>query len=346
MLAATSAAMADPEPRCQQGLDFAAKGDLPRASLYLESCKAEALDEDTASKVRKTKADVAHKLDASKLSAMSIVTTPEGLVAETTAMPGERFTTPATIWTKAGEYTINIAADTATLDAGKGMTTTAALDPFSRRTVILNVPVKAPPKDGTVDFEDDPAEQNAHKGSPPAIKHPTLLPKKYIKPGAPSGPQLDDPFALSQDGSYDWHLGARVGGGMYLQDASTTGAALSVSAVAWRSLGGPVALATRLGWSHRDVDALGLDAGVAFRLAGTSAFVLSASAALHGEVRLQEELAMEPVSRVGVGAAGSLDLAFLSLPLVIGLRAEPSFTELVPGVRAHGLLLELGYDWR
>jgi hypothetical protein len=271
---ASSVALADPEPRCQQGLDFAARGDLPRASLYLESCNTDSLDEEAAAKVRKTKADVAHKLDASKLSAMSIVTTPGGLVAETDAMPGERFTTPATIWTKGGDYTINIAADAATLDAGKGLTTSTSLDPFSRRTVILNVPIQAPPKDGKVDFEDDPSEQAAHEGPPPAVKHDTMLPKKYRKPGAPSGPQLDDPFALSQDGSYDWHLGARAGGGMYVHDASNTGAALSVSALAWRSLGGPVALATRLGWSHRDVDALGLYAGVALRLAGTSSFVL------------------------------------------------------------------------
>ena len=340
-------AAADGPDRCTQGMAYAAKQDLPRAALYLESCNTDAVDADTARTIARTRAEVAHKLDASKLSAMSIVTTPEGLVAETDAMPGERFTTPATIWTKTGEYKVNVATDAATLDAGKGMTTTATLDAFSRRTVLINAPIKkSTPKDGKVDFNDDPNEQAAHTGPPPKVKHGTMLPKKYIQPGEPSGPQLDDPFAIRDDGSLAWHLGARVGGGIYLRDASDTGAAVSVSALAMRSLGGPVALTARVGWSHRQIDAIGLDAGVAFRLAGTSSFVLSAGAALRGEVRVQSELAMEPVSRVGLGGAASLDLALLSVPLVVGLRAEPSFTELVPGVRAHGLLLELGYDWR
>jgi hypothetical protein len=83
---ASSTAWAD---RCEDGKAFAAKGDLPRAALYLESC-----DGDYA----KLKADVAHKLDATKLSAMTIVTTPSGLEATTNALPGETFTTPATIW--------------------------------------------------------------------------------------------------------------------------------------------------------------------------------------------------------------------------------------------------------
>jgi hypothetical protein len=343
----STAASADAPDRCTQGLAFAAKQDLPRASLYLESCNTDALDADTARAIRTTKADVAHKLDASKLSAMTIITTPDGLVAETEAMPGERFTTPATIWAKAGDYKVNVALDAATLDAGKGMTTTATLDAFSRRTVLINIPVnKAAPKDGNVDFNDDPNAQAAHSGPPPAIKHTTILPKKYLQPGTPSGPQLDDPFALHDDGSLAWHLGARVGGGFYLRNGSNAGPALAVSALAMRSLGGPVALTARVGWSHREIDAIGLDAGVAFRLAGTSAFVLSAGAALHGEVRVQDELAMQAVSRVGLGGAASLDLSLLSVPIVVGLRLEPSFTELVPGVRAHGLLLELGYDWR
>jgi hypothetical protein len=347
LAAGSTAAFADAPDRCTQGMQLAATHDLPRAALYLESCNTDALDADTARTVRKTKADVAHKLDASKLSAMSIVTTPDGLVAETDAMPGERFTTPATIWAKAGDYKVNVAADAATLDAGKGITTTATLDAFSRRTVLINVPVKkAAPKDGKVDFNDDPNAQAAHSGPPPPIKHVTILPKKYLHPGAPSGPQLDDPFAYRDDGSLAWHLGARIGGGIYLRDASDTGPALAVSALAMRTLGGPVALTARVGWSHREIDSIGLDAGVAFRLAGTSSFVLSAGAALHGEVRVQDELAMQAVSRVGLGGAASLDLSLLSVPIVVGLRFEPSFTELVPGVRAHGLLVEVGYDWR
>lgn len=346
-LAVSSTAFADAPERCTQGLDYAAKADLPRASLYLESCNTDALDADTARNVARTKADVAHKLDASKLSAMSIVTTPEGLVAETDAMPGERFTTPATIWTKAGDYKVNVAIDGATLDAGKGMTTTATLDPFSRRMVLINVPTKkAAPKDGKVDFNDDPNAQAAHSGPPPKVQHGTMLPKKYIQPSAPSGPQLDDPFALQDDGRTAWRIGARFATGVYMHEGTSTGPAFAVAGHAERMLDGPVTLATRLAWAHRDVDAIGLDAGVGFRVLSTDVLVLTVGAALHGEVRLQDTLAMQPVSRVGIGGAASIDMSLLTVPLALGLRAEPGFTELVPGARAHGLLLEVGYDWR
>lgn len=346
-LAVSQAAFADAPDRCTQGMDYAAKQDLPRASLYLESCNTDALDADMARTIRKTKADVAHKLDASKLSAMSIVTTPDGLVAETDAMPGERFTTPATIWAKSGDYKVNVAADAATLDAGKGMTTTATLDAFSRRTVLINVPIKkSTPKDGKVDFTDDPNEQAAHSGPPPKVVHGTMLPKRYIHPGAPSGPQLDDPFALRDDGRTAWRFGARLATGLYMHDGASAGPAFAVAGHAERMLDGPVTLATRMSWAHRDVDSIGLDAGVGFRVLATDVLVLTLGAALHGEVRVQDQLAMQPVSRVGLGGAASIDLSLLTVPLALGLRAEPGFTELVPGARAHGLLLEVGYDWR
>lgn len=350
VLAAASPAHAD---RCEQGLALAESKDskdLPRASLYLESCKTDALSPELADKVSRARAAVAHALDNSKLSALSIVTTPEGLVAETDALPGERFTTPATIWAKAGDYTVSVALDDTALDAGKGMTTTASLDAFSRRTVILNVPVKkATPKDGKVDFNDETPEQTAHKGPPPAVKHGTMMPKKYLRSGGPSGPLLDDPFATRGDGRVAWRLGARIGGGMFVHGGdggAARGAAFTVAGIAARPLDGPLSLATRLSFAHRDVDAIGLDVGLGVRLAHSRSLVLTASGALRGEVRVQDELAMQPVSRVGVGAAAELELALLSLPLTVGLRVEPSFTELLPGARNHSMLLEVGYDWR
>ena len=42
--------------------------------------------------------DVKHRLDASRLASLDVLTEPEGLTAEIDALPGESFTTPATIW--------------------------------------------------------------------------------------------------------------------------------------------------------------------------------------------------------------------------------------------------------
>lgn len=348
VLAATTVASAEPTAeRCDRGLAHAATGDLPRAALYLDGCDALELDPAKAAEIARTRASVAHKLDASKLSAMSIVTTPAGMLAETDAMPGERFTTPATIWTKAGDYKINFAPDAATLDAGKGMSTSASLDPFSRRTVLINVPKdrQAAPRDGKVDFGEEPEEQTSHTGPPPAQKFGSILPKKYRKPtGESAQPQLEDPLAR-KDSHVAWRLGARFGGGLVMHDASDASASFSVAALATRPLAGPVSLTTRLGWSHRTIDAVALEVGFGVRLAATSSLVLSAGAGIRGEVRMQDHLAMEGVARVGIGGAVGLDLALLDVPVAIGLRFEPGFTEVTPGVRAHAVMLELGYNW-
>jgi len=137
-------------------------------------------------------------------------------------------------------------------------------------------------------------------------------------------------------------LGAGIGGGIPLDGE----AAISVAALAQRPLAGPLSLAARAGWTHRRIDAATVELGVGVQLAATPSLVLTAGGALRGEVRVQDHLAMEDVARVGVGGAASLDLAILSIPLAIGLRIEPAFTELAPGTRAHAALLELGYDWR
>ncbi len=349
LLAATSVASAAPSPeRCQRGLDLAAKNDLPRAALYLEGCDTlDSVEPAKAAEIARTRASVAHKLDASKLSAMSVVTNPAGMLAETDAMPGERFTTPATIWTKTGDYKINFAPDAATLDAGQGLTTTASLDPFSRRTVIIDVPKanQAAPKDGKVDFREEADEQAIHTGPPPAQKFGSILPKKYRKPTGESGqPQLDDPLAL-QASHVAWHLGARFGGGLVMRDASSAAASFSIAALAMRSLAGPVSLTTRLGWNHRSVDSAALEVGFHVRLASTSSITLSATAGLRGEVRVQTHLAMDEVARVGIGGALGLDLGLIGIPVAIGFRFEPGLTELTPGIRAHGFMIELGYTW-
>ncbi|NVB80685.1 MAG: hypothetical protein HOV81_19980 [Kofleriaceae bacterium] len=342
-----SAAHADPATdRCAAGLEFAKKGDLPRAALYLDGCTELALPADLADEVGKASADVMKKLRASELSALSISTTPSGLIGQTDALPGETFTTPATIWTRAGTYNVVVAADAAALAAGKGVSSVAKVEPHSRGGVIINAATKEPTtKDGVVDFTEDTPEQSAHEGPPPAVKLPRVMPKKYLGPVGPAGPQLDDPFATrASDAQIRWRLGARFSAGMI--DQGKAGVGFGVAGLAARPLDGPAFLAARLDWSHRDVDTIGINAGVAVKLVETTGAVLLAGAALRGEVRIQDTLAMQPVSRAGIGGAVDLDLAILSIPVAVGLRFEQGFSELVPGTRDRALLVEVGYDWR
>jgi hypothetical protein len=325
MLAAATAHADD--ARCKTGIELAKKAELPRAALYLDAC-----DDDEGIRVRNS---VVHKLEATKLSHVTITSLPEGAVGETDAMPGEQFTTPATIWVKAGTYKITVG----------GQTVEKMVEPHSRTTVIINVPPppKAP-KTGVVSFEDDPEK---HDGPPPAVKHGTMVPKKYLKRSAPTGEQIDDPFALrDSDAIIHWRLGARFAAGIADRDNAAAGASFGLGVLAARPLAGPTMLATRLDWSHRDFDTIGANVGVSFLALQRSAFVLSAGAALRGEVHLQDTLDTMEVNRAGVGAAVDVEVALLSLPVAFGVRGEHGFTELMPGVRNRALLVELGYDWR
>lgn len=316
-------ATAHADDRCQTGIELAKGKDLARAALYLDSCT-----DDEGLRIRN---DVTHKLEATQLSHVTVTSLPDGIEGETDAMPGEKFTTPATIWAKAGTYKITVG----------GQTVEKVLEPHSRTTVIINVPPPPKPaKNGVVSFEEEPEQ---HKGTPAAVKHGTMMPKKYLGPSTPSGEQLDDPFALS-DAVINWRLGLRVASGVI--DQGNAGVGFGIAAVAARPLDGPVMLATRLDWSHREVDTIAANVGVAYLALVRPSFVLSAGVAMRGEVHLQDKLAMMEVNRAGIGAAADLDLAILSVPLAFGLRGEQSFTELVPGVRDRAVLFEVGYDWR
>ena len=315
------------DDRCDKGIAFAQQGDLPRAALYLDGCTDEAATDAAA--------QVATKIRASDLAALSISTTPDGLTGETDALPGETFTTPATIYAKAGTYTVTV----------QGLSQTIKLDKRSRGTVIIDARKKTQaPKDGKIDFREETPEQTAHVGPPPDQKHPSLLSNKYRGiPDAPSGPEIEDPLAY-HDANLAWRFGLRLGGGVVTQ--GTSGLGMSVAALASRPLDGPVFLAARLDWNHRTLDTIGLNAGASVKLAQTSSIVLSAGAALRGEVHVQDTLAMEPVSRATLGGAADLDLAVLPIPLALGLRYEQGFTELVPGSRYRAVLLQPWYAWR
>lgn len=329
VLLAAAAAHADAdEARCQKGIELAKARDLPRAALYLDSCT-----DDEGIRVRN---QVAHQLEGTQLSHVTITSMPAGQVGEIDALPGEQFTTPATVWVKAGTYKITVA----------GQTVEKTVEPHSRTTVIIDVPA-APkaPKTGVVDFGEEPEQ---HAGPPPAVKHGSMMPKKYLGAGGrPTGEQLDDPFARPGGStSVPWRLGLRATGGVAHRTGADAHASIGLALLASRALAGPVRLAARLDWSHRAIDTLGANVGFAAIALRRPAFVLSAGAVLRGEVHVQDRLDAMEVNRAGMGVAVDVDLALLRLPLAFGLRGEHGLTELMDGVRGRALLVEVGYDWR
>jgi len=326
-LVLAAAATAHADDRCATGIELAKQANqLPRAALYLESCT-----DDDGVRVRNS---VTHKLEATQLSHVTVISMPEGVEGEIDAMPGEKFTTPATIWAKAGTYRITVG----------GQTVEKVVEPHSRTTVIINVPPPPKPaKNGSVSFEEEPEQ---HQGTPAAVKHGTMLPKRYSKPGAPTGEQIDDPLPLRSDATLAWRLGVRATGGIADRTNASIAPSVGLAVLAARPLDGPVMLATRLDYAHRTLDTIGLEVGFAYAALQRPSFVLSASAALRGEVRVQSKLDVMEVNRAGIAGAAGLDLAVLSLPLAFGARVEQGFSELMPGVRDRAYLLEVGYDWR
>ena len=299
--------------RCADGIEAAKKGDLARASLYLENCTDEAAADAAA--------DVAKKLRASNLSALSISSTPDALEGETDALPGEKFTTPATIWTKAGTYKVTVG----------GFSQQVTVGPRTRTPVIINAIVKKnDPKDGKVDFTEDTPEQSAHSGPPPAVKHGSMLSKKYRGAAAldPSETgNLEDPFAYHAS-NVAWRLGARAGG-----DWTSDGLGAHVAVMAARPIAGPVSLSARLDFAHAAIDTIGLNAGALY---GDR---VRAGLAMRGEIRMQDTLRMQPVSRAAIGLAANVDVLLSSF--VVGARFEQGLSE----SRDRALLIEAGYNF-
>lgn len=312
--------------RCRRGIELAARRDLARAALYLESCT-----DDDGVRVRN---EVAHALEATQLSHITITSVPAGQVGETDALPGERFTTPATIWAKAGTYRITVG----------GRTVEKVLEPHSRTTVIVDVPAPPKPaKSGVVDFGEEP---ETHDGPPPAVKHGTMLPKRYRGPSEAAGEPIDDPFAVRAGAvRAAWQLGLRASGGLADRSGAQATASIGVAAVAAHPLAGPLVMAARLDYTHRELDTIGVESGVAASVLARRTFALSAGAALRGEVHVQDTLDAMEVNRAGLAAAAGVDVALRAVPVTFGVRAEQGITELTAGTRGRALLVELGYAW-
>jgi hypothetical protein len=311
----TAPAIADPD-RCAKGLELA-KTDLPRAALYLEGC--------TGDDAERATADVATKLRASQLSALSVVSdTP--VPFETDAMPGEHLTAPATIWAKAGTYKIR----------ANGVESSTVLPAHTRATVFLAPPPKPapPPKQGNVTFNDEPTDPPV-VGPPPAQKHKSLLPCRYDGCDTHDGEQLVDPLAERGEELQPTPPELRIGARLGVAGSEKIAPSFAIAAHwSW--------LALRFDGSPRERDRatftdVGFSAGISHVVFAPDAAWISAGVALRGDARASAPMGM---SSVGLGANAELELALRSLPATVGARYEQGFGG------EHAVIVELGFDWR
>jgi hypothetical protein len=321
--------------RCADGLAFAKQGDLPRAALYLDGCDGP------------DAADVQHELGESNLSSITISTSPSGLPVETTAMPGEKLTSPVTIWAKAGTYDVKVLRDDVVY------TQTVTLEPHSRVPVVImaSAPRATAPHTQVADFSDENAAEPAASGPPPEQKHPSLLPCKFSNSCTQAGDAIDDPFGTGAEGPHDaahvpWRVGLRVGGG-----AARVGYAMTLGAAGALRLSPRLAATARAEWTRRgsgmtSLDALAVAGGIATPLVITDLAVVTAGAAARGELRLGDSFDMQPVHTLGLAADASIDLVLRRVPIVVGARVTQGVTPLVADARETAVLLELGLELR
>ncbi len=317
---AAPALAAPGDARCAKGIELATT-DLPRAALYLEGCEGEAAE--------RAHAAVTTKLRASELSEISIVSETSAVVAfESSAMPGEPLSTPATIWAKAGTYKIHV-----TSGAFDSEVTVKA---YARATVVLRMPApKATTvKDGAVTFLDEPTDPQL-AAPPPAQKHPSLLPCKYDGCNTHGGEELVDPLAAPPERVRPYPPELRVGVRVGVVGSDHVAPSFALAAH-WKLL------ALRLdgsGRGYRDdrYDDLGLTVGAARVIASPEAAWISLGVGVRGDLRVHAPMT---TSRVGAGANAELELALRSLPVTLAARYEQGFAG------EHAVIVEVGGDWR
>lgn len=364
---------ADAGARCTLGAIYARQGDLPRAGFFLDGCTEIALPEDIAAPVEASARATLRKLNATpELAMIQVLSTPEGIPAETSALPGEQFTTPATLWVRAGSYVLRA-------QVGGGVRVSTFVAEAGRRgSVVIEVPAEKSalaPREQAVSFETESIGEQ-ETAPPPDVKHPNIMPAKYRGAaavaeasggGGGGGDELVDPLAVRQAvrrPRAHW-LGARLAGGMFDDGRAAARAGIGIAAtgryaLTTRPSGGPAAfLAARLDWSRRGgdpdmsgsettatIDVMGASAGAGLTVLDRGALSLALIGQLRADLRLASDRAGEPVRRAGLGAAASAELTLPGTPITAGLRFEHGLTELVPGARDRALLLEIGVDWR
>jgi hypothetical protein len=274
-IAALRAQPGDPGARCTLGAIYARRGDLPRAGFYFTTCVHAVLPDDIAGPVGKVARETLRKLEDGDLATIEVMSTMDGVPVESTALPGESFKTPTTLWARPGTYEVRAQV------AGAVRSYTVVAAARKRTPVIIEIPAaKGPPpaRDQAVSFEDE-AIGEQETAPPPDVKHPNIMPKRYrgaaaLRESAPGGsetgsgtaggdeggaPELADPLAVraaARPPRAHW-IGARVAGGLFDDGHAGARAGLGVAATARYALsthpsGGPGAfLAARLDWSRR-----------------------------------------------------------------------------------------------
>lgn len=345
----------EPSARCTLGAVYAQRGDLSRAQLYLNDCEHVELDDAIGPAIRKHVRETRKAVDARDMSVVEIVTRPAGVTAEITALAGETFTTPASIWVAPGTYEVRASHE------GTTLTYTVTTKRRERAIALLELPdagrKPTAPTQHSVDFSDETATAPQHAGQPPDVKRPTLVPEKYRRTADPNAvPVLEDPLATrtTRRAPRTMWLGLRAGAGMFDDGDGSARIGAVLAANARFALDRRLFIAARLDWSRRGgaletadatVDTLGMSAGIGATLVARRTIALAAIAQLRADLRFADERAMQPVSRAGASAAAALELAFPTTPITAALRVEHGLTPLAD-TRDRALLLELGVDLR
>ncbi|MBA2542006.1 MAG: hypothetical protein H0V17_20365, partial [Deltaproteobacteria bacterium] len=229
--------LADVSSRCTLGAVYAQRNDLTRAALYLTGCSDADLPADIASPVARIDRDVKKRLRDSDLAMIEVVTDPAGMTATIDALPGDTFTTPATLYLPAGDYEVKATKD------GRVLSNVVHVIKRSRGAVVLEsgsthiVPPSKKP--GVIDMtENGSALDDQHTAPPPALKHKNLMPGKYqrgmaVVATAENPDAIDDPMAVREaraSSARTYWLGLRLGGGMFDDNASAARAGVAVAA--------------------------------------------------------------------------------------------------------------------
>ncbi|MGE5186991.1 MAG: hypothetical protein ACM31C_33300 [Acidobacteriota bacterium] len=331
---ASAPAWADPAERCAAGVAFEQKGDLSRAALYLEGCDDAQLAPELADAVGRASRELHKKLDASDLAVVDVISKPAGLDATIDALPGEHFTTPATLYVPAGHHALTVGGTTVTVDT----------KPRARSPVLVDrhVPPAPPPQDHRVDFNEGGGGPEAEQqvAPPPDQKHPPLTPCKYSNSCTEAGSAIDDPLAEHASPPPEYPAVA-----MELRAGAAYASALepSIGGVFAMRLGEaephPWVAWGRLGWSRRP-DAKSWGGSIE----GTEAIEKVIAAADTAWLALGAGFTQDTYG--GVGASALVELSLRRLPITLGAQYEQSFETSSMGTLPHVFVLELGGGWR
>ncbi|MFT3694486.1 MAG: hypothetical protein QM831_15165 [Kofleriaceae bacterium] len=295
---------------CDDGLAAAKAGELAKAALKLDGCTS-----DDAVAAAHT---VQQKLEASQLSALVI--SGDGIAFTTTAMPGENLVAPATVWAKAGTYTITVGAQQLSTTVGA----------HSRSSILLEKPRGTPPpKDRTVDIgSDEPAEPPV-QGPPPAQKFKSILPCEYEGCNTAAG-DLADPLATGPERFHEHPPALRIGARLGVTSTESIGMSGAVTAHGqWLALRADVA---QHEVDHMAFTDFGFAAGVAHPVWSPRAAWIGLGLALRGDLGTHDHQ--------NVGASGEIELALRALPVTVAARYDQMFDG------DHAIVVEIGADWR